>query len=68
MAVLNWTPQAITDLINISEFIGKDSSKYAIITINKIKMLAKKLTLQPYSGRKVPEINNNNVREIIFGN
>ncbi|TAH03866.1 MAG: type II toxin-antitoxin system RelE/ParE family toxin [Sphingobacteriales bacterium] len=68
MVVLNWTPQSILDLTNISEFIAKDSPKYAIITIGKIKKLAKQLKLHPLSGRKLPEINQINIRELIFGN
>lgn len=68
MVVLNWTPQSIIDLTNISEFIAKDSPQYAFITISKIRKLAKQLKLHPFSGRKLPEINQTNVREIIFGN
>ena len=56
------------DLTHISEFIGRDSPKYASITISKIRNLAKQLLHHPYSGRKVPEVNQNDLREIIFGN
>ena len=68
MAILNWTPQAALDLTHISEFIGKDSPKYASITINKIRNLAKQLLHHPYSVRKVPETNQIDLREIILGN
>ncbi len=68
MVVLNWTPQSILYLTNISEFIAKDSPKYAIITIRKIKKLAKQLKLHSFFGRKLPKINQTNIREIIFGN
>jgi toxin ParE1/3/4 len=36
MVKINWTDQAITDLINISEYIAKDRRKYAKITIKNI--------------------------------
>ena len=43
MASLNWTDQSILDLINISDFIAKDSRRYAKITIVKIRESANKI-------------------------
>ncbi len=37
MARLNWTEQSINDLINIAEFISKDSVKYSVIQIRRIR-------------------------------
>jgi len=68
MARLNWTDQSITDLINISDFIAKDSRKYARITISKIRTSAKQVREFPMLGRIVPEINLPEIREIIVGN
>ena len=68
MARLSWTDQAIADLNNIAEFIAKDSVKYAKITISKIQISARTLRKFPYSGRKVPETDIENIRELIFGN
>lgn len=68
MAQVNWTDQAINDLINIADFIAKDSVKYAKITIDRIRTSAKQLKTLPYSGRKIPEVNIDSVRELIFGN
>lgn len=68
MARLNWTDQSISDLINISEFIAKDSPKYAKITIGKIRLSARRVRDFPMLGRIVPEINLSEIREIIIGN
>ena len=38
MARLNWTDQAILDLVNIVDFITKDSGRYAKITVTRIRV------------------------------
>lgn len=68
MACLNWTDQAIDDLVNIADFIAKDSVRYAKITVTKIRIATRQLKTYQLSGRKVPEIDNENIRELIFGN
>lgn len=68
MARLNWTDLSIEDLINIAEFISKDSQKYSVIQIKRIRERAKILKEQPFLGRIVPETQNDSVRELILGN
>ncbi len=68
MARLNWTEQSIDDLLNIAEFISKDSVKYAVIQIRRIRERARTLKTQPSLGRIVPELNNDSTRELILGN
>lgn len=68
MARIKWTKQATQDLIDIADFIAKDSVKYAKITILKIRETTKQLEKFPLSGRKVPEIDNDSIRELILGN
>jgi addiction module RelE/StbE family toxin len=68
MARLNWTEQSIDDLLNIAEFISKDSVKYAVIQIRRIRERARILKTQPSLGRIVPELNNDSTRELILGN
>ena len=68
MARLNWTDQSIADLISISDFISKDSIKYAKITIDRIREAAKKVRDFPMIGRIVPEMNLTEIREMIIGN
>jgi len=68
MARLNWTELSINDLINIAEFISKDSVKYAVIQIQRIRERARLLKTQPFLGRIVPETNNESIRKLILGN
>ncbi len=68
MVRLNWTEQAANDLKNIFEYISKDSKIYAKQHIERIRSKTILLRANPYIGRKVPEFNDKNIREILFGN
>jgi len=68
MAYLNWTDQSVEDLINIGEFISKNSLKYSVIQVKRLRERAKILKVQPLLGRVVPEINDESVRELLMGN
>ena len=56
------------ELKEIYEYIQKDSLYYASKTINQIKKHIYNLKIFPYSGRKIPEINQPNFLEIIYKN
>jgi len=58
----------LSDLINIADFIAKDSVKYAKITVSRIRNATQQLKTHPLSGRKVPETDAENIRELILGN
>ena len=68
MVRINWTLQATVDLKDIAEYISKDSKKYAKLQIIRIKSRTKILNSQVYSGKIVPEIDKQNIRELIEGN
>lgn len=68
MVKINWTDQAVADLINIAEFIAKDSPKYARITIKNIRERTYQLKQFPNSGKIVPELEKIELRELIYGN
>ena len=68
MAYINWTEQSIDDLLNIAEFIGKDSVRYSKIQISRIRERGRLLRNYPYLGRIVPEYENESIRELIIGN
>lgn len=55
-------------MTKIAEFIGKDSIKYARLTINNIRERVRQLKHFPESGKIVPEIEIVEIRELIFGN
>jgi toxin ParE1/3/4 len=56
------------DLKEIVAYIKRDSVKYAHLEKKKIEDAISKLPKQPFSGRVVPELNNENLREVIFRN
>jgi toxin ParE1/3/4 len=68
MVEIIWTNNAIADLKNIKNYIGRDNNIYARKIIGDIIENVDNLILFPELGRVVPEILNENVREIIFGN
>ena len=68
MVKINWTTQAKTDLINIAEFIARDSKKFAKIQISRIRQRTQQIADFPHSGRTVPELNDKDIREVIIGN
>ena len=54
------------DLKQIYDYISKDSVYYANKTIEEIIEKTKYLSMFPYMGRKIPEFNNVNFRELIY--
>jgi len=68
MVRINWTSIAIADLKSIAEYIARDSKRYAKLQVQKISQRVKDLKQHPQTGKIVPEINEQNVRELIEGN
>ena len=68
MVKIRWSNKSLYDLKNIFDYIAQDSKKYASIQVKRIKLRTQQLKIQPLSGRKVPEFNDENVRELIEGN
>jgi toxin ParE1/3/4 len=68
MVQINWTRLAIEDLKGIYDFIVRDSVKYAKIEVLKLKIRTHILRTNPLSGRKIPEMDNKQYRELIEGN
>ena len=68
MAGVKWTDQALDDLESVGEFIARDSPWHAKLFVQDIFESAQKLTQFPRSGREVPELGRNDVREIILRN
>jgi toxin ParE1/3/4 len=56
------------DLKDIIDYIKRDSIKYARLERIKIEGAVNKLILHPLIGRVVPELDNENYRELIFQN
>ena len=66
MAKVEWLRVADNDLIQIYNYIYEDSVYYSIKTINNIVEKTNNLEHFPYMGRKIPEYNRENERELIY--
>jgi plasmid stabilization system protein ParE len=60
-----WSPRALGDLEAIAESIAADSPFYARAVVKKITDLARNLSRFPRAGRKVPELDDENIRELL---
>lgn len=61
---LIWSEPARYDLKSIHDFIAHDSKYYAKKVAHDIREKASTLNDFPKSGKKVPEINDDNIREL----
>jgi len=68
MVKIVWTKISLEDLKEIYDFIADDSIRYAEITVNKIYQKVQSIKTNPYLARIVPELNEENIREIVSGN
>ena len=66
MVRVEWHNDARNDLIQVYSYIYQDSIHYAIKTIDEIAKLADTLAILPYIGRKIPEYDVQNKRELIY--
>ena len=68
MVEIKWTNNALEELDDIALYISKDSPKYAQILVKQIYEMISHLKQFPKFGRKVPEYNDPNLREILYKN
>jgi toxin ParE1/3/4 len=66
-AEVRWTEQAVADLQAIREFITRDSPRYGRLVAERLFTATEPLETFPLSGRIVPELGRDDVREIIVG-
>ncbi len=62
---VHWTQNANKHLINIYEYLALNSPTYAIRMVDKITRRSEQIADFPLSGRKVPEYDADDVREVI---
>ena len=67
MAEVKWTKPALEDLKDIVQYISRDSKVYAERFATRVVEATRRLENFPYSGRLVPEFNEENIRELIYG-
>jgi len=60
-----WTQNAIKHLTNIYEYIALNSPTYARRMVDRITQRSEQISTQPFCGRKVPEYETEDIRELI---
>jgi len=65
---ISWTEQALEDLEAICLFIARDAPRYAAVFTDQVFVAVDRLQKFPLSGRVVPELEREEIREIIFKN
>ncbi|HBH01982.1 MAG TPA: type II toxin-antitoxin system RelE/ParE family toxin [Candidatus Rokubacteria bacterium] len=68
MTQVVWAPQAIQDVEAIRAHVGRDSLHYADLLVQRLIAAVERLTDNPRSGRVVPELGDESIREVIHGN
>ncbi|PYM62677.1 MAG: type II toxin-antitoxin system RelE/ParE family toxin [Candidatus Rokuibacteriota bacterium] len=63
-----WAPQAIEDVEAIRAYVARDSAHYADLLVERLVSTVARLEANPLSGRVVPEIDDEALREVIHGN
>lgn len=67
MTQVIWAPQAIEDVEAIRAYVARDSTHYADLVVERIVAAVTRLESQPLSGRVVPEVGDQALREVIHG-
>jgi plasmid stabilization system protein ParE len=66
MTTIEWTRSAISDSRSLRDYIAKDSRAYADRFVQRIIEAVEVTAAFPLLGRKVPEANDDSIREILF--
>lgn len=67
MAQVIWAPSALDDVESIAEYIARDSVEMASLFVSRLFDATDRLQEFPSSGRIIPEINNPDCREVVYG-
>ncbi|NVL90915.1 MAG: type II toxin-antitoxin system RelE/ParE family toxin [Desulfobacterales bacterium] len=62
---VHWTENSIEHLVKIYEYIALNSPTYAKRMVDKITRRSEQIAEHPLSGRKVPEYDAEDIRELI---
>jgi toxin ParE1/3/4 len=63
-----WAPQAIQDVEAIRAYVARDSAYYADLVVERLVAAVERLRDHPRSGRVVPELGEESIREVVHGN
>lgn len=62
---VGWSQRALRDVEGIADYIAKDSPVYVAVVVRNIIAQTKMLSRFPRSGRKVPEFDEDRIRELL---
>ena len=62
-----WTRGAVEDVEAVKAYVARDSVRYATLLAERIVAAVDRLESFPESGRMVPEVGDESLREIIHG-
>ena len=66
MTKIEWTRSALSDAWNLRDYIARDSEAYADRFVQRIIEAVEKAAAFPLLGRRVPEADDDTIREILF--
>lgn len=64
---VHWTRTAERHLDAIHSYIAQDSLEYARRMVDRLTKRSQQIAIFPFSGRRVPEYDMNQIREVIEG-
>jgi len=64
---VHWTDTAQDHLAAIHAYIAKDSSEYALRMVDRLTRRSQQIAEFPLSGRRVPEYDLDQIREVVEG-
>jgi len=62
---VSWSKEAESDLEYIAQYIARDSHAYASAVVRRVVTSTRKLARFPRIGRVVPEVSDDNCRELL---
>ena len=65
---IRWTPLAIERVAAIAHYIRQDNPAAAVRWAERVFAKVERLSSFPFSGRHVPEVARDDIREILYGN
>lgn len=65
MTEIIWSPRSLRDVESIRDYIAEDSPRIAGLVVARIVDTVERLKVFPESGRKVPERNDSQIREVM---
>lgn len=68
MTGVKWTRQAVEDVESIRAYVARDSERYASLLTERLVAAVDRLEMFPQSGRVVPEVGDESLREVLYGN